>query len=66
LSANISQHKHVFFTEQLQTLQSNIDHTVMLLPARIAMRNFGPIKVTADHYFMMGDNRDDSADSRYF
>ncbi len=28
--------------------------------------NFGPIKIPDDSYFMMGDNRDDSADSRYF
>ena len=26
--------------------------------------NFGPIRVPADHLFLMGDNRDDSADSR--
>ena len=28
--------------------------------------NFGPVTVTADHYFAMGDNRDNSADSRYW
>ncbi len=28
--------------------------------------HFGPIQIPADRYFMMGDNRDDSADSRYF
>jgi len=27
---------------------------------------FGPVVVPAGHYLMLGDNRDDSADSRYF
>jgi signal peptidase I len=44
------------------------DHTVQWLsrPHGSAADSFGPIVLPAGHYLMLGDNRDDSADSRYF
>ena len=41
------------------------DHYVMALPGRSALRSFGPYVVARDHYFMMGDSRDNSTDSRF-
>jgi signal peptidase I len=58
----LEQKEALVVTETLGT----VSHPIMGMPHQYALRDFDEITVPADQYFMMGDNRDRSHDSRYF